>query len=1111
MQNKTILLVDYEPKGLSSMKSYLEGLGFTIDTATDGSIALSKFFEKRPDLVVMSPMLPKIHGFDVCRQITQSPEGKDMPVIIVTAVYKGSKYRNEAIHSCGARAYFEKPYAEEELTDTIFKLLNIKKDKPVITKPVSLIKEKSLADILPELKQDRTMPFIKRADLLASLQRDKQKTTPNPEPKQPPDKFVTSEDIFADVIESVEGVPMPKAAPAEPMAPPQEVKVEPPAPIVAVEPPPPLPPPLVETKPVPKVPTPPEAEPPRTRAIPKLDPATEISKLNHAIKKAVPPPPVSKKPESDFDRKLEETLSGLSLDFGGRPRTARPSAPKVDAPQKPTPPVVVPPTPPPAVAKEPPPIKQPEPDAPPPPQVEVITPHSLIVDVAPPQPEPVKKPRVTIEPEPQKAQALKVEPQIETPRPEPKIEPPRVEMKVEAPRPEAKPPEVPRREEKLIGAHVKFGDYVLLEKIATGGMAELFKAKRSGPEGFEKILAIKQILPHLSDNEEFVTMFIDEAKVAAQLNHPNIVHIYDLGRIEDSFFIAMEFVQGKDLRAIIKDLERRDQTMPYDLAAFIGIKVCEALEYAHRKLDYNQKPLNIVHRDVSPQNILISYEGDVKLVDFGVAKAASKVHHTTHGALKGKILYMSPEQAWGKSIDQRSDQFSLGSVLFEVTTGRKLFLGDSEMSTLEAVRNGKVIPPSSVKADFPKPFEEVILRALKPKADERFSSASEMQKTLENYIETVHLRPSTTTLSEFMFRLYSADMKARGILLEPPRKSTIIQKPAEPAVRVEKPPEKPEIKVPPPKVIAAAEKAVTQAPTGPTKEPKVSKPREPELAFKSVMDPAVNTGYKQVKNRRIGIIGAIIAIIVIAIAGIYYFKGRTVAPTQTPPPVTNTTPTPPPVTTPPITTPQPTLPTTTVATPTPEELAAKKKAEEEHLKKLEEDRQKALLAEQQRKDSEAKAAAEAGKQAELEKQRIEEENKKMAEDEAKAAAAAAEAERLRKEEEATKLQQQQAQVKEGDLVQISQVDSRPVPANRNLPVYPEIARRANIQATVKLSILISETGSVIDIKVLSGDSGSLAVLNEAAKKAVTRWTYQPAMKSGKRVKVWVPVDIPFKQ
>ena len=208
-------------------------------------------------------------------------------------------------------------------------------------------------------------------------------------------------------------------------------------------------------------------------------------------------------------------------------------------------------------------------------------------------------------------------------------------------------------------------------------------------------------------------MFADEAKLAAQLNHPNIVHIYDLGKIEGGgYFIAMEHVEGRDLRAILESARELGMPLPVPLAVYVASKVASALDYAHRRRDGDGRDLHIVHRDVSPQNILISYEGDIKLCDFGIAKAASKVSQTESGALKGKIQYMSPEQAWGKPIDRRSDLFSLGTVLYELLTEQKLFRGESDLTVLEKVRAAAAAAPSEANPDVPKPLDTIVLKAL---------------------------------------------------------------------------------------------------------------------------------------------------------------------------------------------------------------------------------------------------------------------------------------------------------------------------------------------------------------------------------------------------------------
>jgi TonB family protein len=299
----------------------------------------------------------------------------------------------------------------------------------------------------------------------------------------------------------------------------------------------------------------------------------------------------------------------------------------------------------------------------------------------------------------------------------------------------------------------EFGQYVLEDHIATGGMAEVYKARMMGMEGFQKTVAIKRILSNLTDNDEFVRMFIDEAKLAAQLNHNNIIHIYDLGKIDRSHYIAMEFISGRDLRSVLQECRERGLHVPVALVLYISTLLASALDYAHKKRDFENRDLGLVHRDVSPQNVLISLEGDVKLCDFGIAKAASKASHTRAGALKGKLQYMSPEQAWGKDIDHRSDIFSLGLVLYEMLTLEKVFAGDSELSVLEQVRNPRISAPSSVNQDVEPEMDRIILKALQSETSERYQSARELQRDVEAVMREHGWAPDHTTIARFLREL----------------------------------------------------------------------------------------------------------------------------------------------------------------------------------------------------------------------------------------------------------------------------------------------------------------------------------------------------------------------
>ena len=279
----------------------------------------------------------------------------------------------------------------------------------------------------------------------------------------------------------------------------------------------------------------------------------------------------------------------------------------------------------------------------------------------------------------------------------------------------------------------KFGKYLLLERIAVGGMAEVFVAKAFGVEGFERLLAIKKILPTMGEDAEFISMFVDEARIAVQLSHANIVQVLELGKHDENLYIAMEYISGRDLRQLIERFRKRQQPMPIPQASLIVAEVCEALDYAHRKRDATGRPLGIVHRDVSPQNVLVSFDGEVKLIDFGIAKAESRLQKTQAGILKGKFSYMSPEQVKGQPIDGRSDIFAAGILLWELVCGEKLFTGDSDFAILEKVRNDIVPAPRSVTRTVPEGLEKVILKALSNDPNQRYQAASELHDDLMRF------------------------------------------------------------------------------------------------------------------------------------------------------------------------------------------------------------------------------------------------------------------------------------------------------------------------------------------------------------------------------------------
>ncbi|MBO6939043.1 MAG: serine/threonine protein kinase [Deltaproteobacteria bacterium] len=304
------------------------------------------------------------------------------------------------------------------------------------------------------------------------------------------------------------------------------------------------------------------------------------------------------------------------------------------------------------------------------------------------------------------------------------------------------------------------GPYELIERIGMGGMAEVFKASQSGEEGFERLVAVKRILPNLSADPDFEKMFIDEAKIAVQLQHPNIAQIYDLGREGESLFIAMEYVQGRDMSTIIeRQAELNDRTLPLSFVVQVVIKVCEALNYAHAaKGSFGQK-LNLIHRDITPQNILVSYEGAVKVVDFGLAKAAGRLVQTQAGVVKGKLAYLSAEQARGENVDSRSDIYSLGTCFYEWLTGQRLFLRRTDADTVMAVQRSEVPPLRAIRPELPQALDRVVRRALQPDPRNRYQTAGEMQEELMTFAMEAGMPVRRRRLVEVLAGLYPDEVE----------------------------------------------------------------------------------------------------------------------------------------------------------------------------------------------------------------------------------------------------------------------------------------------------------------------------------------------------------------
>jgi serine/threonine protein kinase len=300
----------------------------------------------------------------------------------------------------------------------------------------------------------------------------------------------------------------------------------------------------------------------------------------------------------------------------------------------------------------------------------------------------------------------------------------------------------------------KLGKYELIRQIAIGGMAELYLARTSGIEGFEKLVVLKRILPQHHANQSFVNMFLNEARLAATLHHPNIAQVYDIGVEDGDYFFAMEYVHGEDLMHISTASNEQGVPMSMDAALTLATGLCAGLHYAHEKAGPEGKPLGIVHRDVSSSNVIVSYDGAVKLVDFGIARAASRPG-TTQGGLKGKIAYMSPEQCTSKAIiDRRSDIFSVGTLLYELTTGQLPFTGETEYQVLNQIVNDNAPPPSRLVPEYPGALEKIVMRALARDPAQRYPNALTLQGALEDFAHENRLRVSPLVLGRLMGTLF---------------------------------------------------------------------------------------------------------------------------------------------------------------------------------------------------------------------------------------------------------------------------------------------------------------------------------------------------------------------
>jgi serine/threonine protein kinase len=303
---------------------------------------------------------------------------------------------------------------------------------------------------------------------------------------------------------------------------------------------------------------------------------------------------------------------------------------------------------------------------------------------------------------------------------------------------------------------VRLGRYQIISRIATGGMAEVYLAVHGELSGFRTPVVVKKVLPHLACNPQFIDMFLDEARIASLLDHPNVVRIYEVGRSGAEYFLAMELVQGKPLSAVVRRAHERNELIEHRIAAFVVAQAAAGLHHAHGQTDPLGNPLGLVHRDVSPQNLLLSFEGSVKVIDFGIARALGRISDTQTGGTKGKFGYMSPEQAKGEEVDLRTDIFALGVVLWEAVCGRRLFQRENDLATMRALIYDPIPKPSSLVQIAPE-LEAIIMRALAREPNLRFPNARELANALEKFVVAAG-GVSTADLSGLIKSYFAADV-----------------------------------------------------------------------------------------------------------------------------------------------------------------------------------------------------------------------------------------------------------------------------------------------------------------------------------------------------------------
>tara|TARA_B100001750_G_scaffold144356_1_gene115218 strand:- start:221 stop:1660 length:1440 start_codon:yes stop_codon:yes gene_type:complete len=318
--------------------------------------------------------------------------------------------------------------------------------------------------------------------------------------------------------------------------------------------------------------------------------------------------------------------------------------------------------------------------------------------------------------------------------------------------------------------------YRVVKRLEAGGMAEVFIGEAQSVQGFKKKVAIKRVLPHLAQNKNFIGMFLDEARLGARLSHANIVSVFDIGAADDTYFIVMEFVDGCNLKKIIEILRKQGRTVPFKEAIYMTMHACRGLSFAHELLSDEGEEMDIVHRDVSPPNILVSKRGEVKVTDFGLAKATTQLEKTDPGVVKGKFSYLSPEAARGENVDERADIFALGIVLWEMLAGRRLFLGETDYQTVQLVQRAEVPSLSRINAEVDAEFEAVLAKALTPDPAQRYQTAREFEDELAGYLFANRMKVTATDIASLVKSILAQDRDEAPAGQTPSNQQSIIDK-----------------------------------------------------------------------------------------------------------------------------------------------------------------------------------------------------------------------------------------------------------------------------------------------------------------------------------------------